>query len=77
MEKESDEMKVSFFMIRYLSYNMNHILCDIYYASIKLTMFQDKVKQIIDRVKSNEVRYRDKHQSHKTDIAQVHKEVIF
>ena len=40
-------------------------------------MFQDKVKQIIDRVKSNEVRYRDKHQSHKTDIAQVHKEVIY
>jgi len=38
-------------------------------------MFQDKVKQIIDRVKSNEVRYRDKHQSHKTDIAQVHREV--
>ena len=56
---------------------MTHILCDIYYASIKLTMFQDKVKQIIDRVKSNEVRYRDKHQSHKTDIAQVHKEVIY
>ena len=40
-------------------------------------MFQDKVKQIIDRVKSNEVRYRDKHQSHKTEIAQVHREVIF
>ena len=38
-------------------------------------MFQDKVKQIIDRVKSNEVRYRDKHQGHKTDIAQVHREV--
>ena len=53
---------------------MRHILC-----IHKLTrhMFQDKVKQIIDRVKSNEVRYRDKHQSHKTDIAQVHKEVIF
>ena len=56
---------------------MRHIICHINYASIKLTMFQDKVKQIIDRVKSNEVRYRDKHQSHKTDIAQVHKEVIF
>jgi len=36
---------------------------------------EDKVKQIIDRVKSNEVRYRDKHQSHKSDIVQVQREL--
>ena len=40
-----------------------------------LTQYLDKVKQIIDRVKSNEVRYRDKHQIHKSDIAQVQREV--
>lgn len=35
----------------------------------------DKIKQIIDRVKSNESKYREKHNTHKADISQVQSEL--
>jgi len=35
----------------------------------------DKIKQIIERIKTNEGRYREKHQGHKTDNAQVQHEL--
>lgn len=36
---------------------------------------EDKIKQVIERIKSNETRYRDKHSGHKTDNAQVQHEL--
>ena len=40
-----------------------------------LTFVLDKIKQIIERIKTNEGRYREKHQGHKTDNAHVQHEL--
>ena len=61
----------------YISTHSEKVKSTVDFTNGDIRKVEDKIKQIIDRIKDNEIHQRDKHQHHRTSFATIHDNVIF